>query len=76
MLDEMYRRLPRHVISPLSSFPSPRHTSAAIALDSGTSLDSLQDRMCHADLRTTRRYDRVRNNLLKSAGYDAARALA
>jgi integrase/recombinase XerD len=32
--------------------------------------------MGHADPRTTRRYDRARNNLLKSAGYDVVRALA
>ncbi|MCO4254529.1 tyrosine-type recombinase/integrase [Pseudarthrobacter cellobiosi] len=53
-----------------------RHTFATIALDSGTSLHALQDSMGHADPRTTRRYDRARNNLLKSAGYDVARALA
>lgn len=53
-----------------------RHTFATIALESGTSLHALQDSMGHADPRTTRRYDRARNNLLKSAGYDVARALA
>ncbi|XAZ30241.1 tyrosine-type recombinase/integrase [Paenarthrobacter ureafaciens] len=53
-----------------------RHTFATIALDSGTSLHALQDSMGHADPRTTRRYDRARNNLLKSASYDVARALA
>ena len=53
-----------------------RHTFATIALDSGTSLHALQDSMGHADPRTTRRYDRARNNLLKSAGHDVARALA
>lgn len=53
-----------------------RHTFATIALDSGTSLHALQDSMGHADPRPTRRYDRARNNLLKSAGYDVARALA
>ena len=52
-----------------------RHTFATIALDSGTSLHALQDSMGHADPRTTRRYDRARNNLQKSAGYDVARAL-
>ncbi|MDQ0661588.1 integrase [Arthrobacter ulcerisalmonis] len=41
---------------------------ATIALDSGTSLHALQDSMGHADPRTTRRCDRARNNLLKSAG--------
>jgi site-specific recombinase XerD len=53
-----------------------RHTFATIALDAGVSLHSLQDSMGHADPRTTRRYDRARNNLQKSAGYDVARALA
>jgi len=53
-----------------------RHTFATIALANGTSLHHLQDSMGHADPRTTRRYDRSRNNLAKSAGYDVARALA
>jgi site-specific recombinase XerD len=53
-----------------------RHTFATIALDTGTPLHALQDSMGHADPRTTRRYDRARNNLLRSAGYDVARALA
>ncbi|SFT76425.1 tyrosine-type recombinase/integrase [Arthrobacter sp. ov118] len=53
-----------------------RHAFATIALDAGVSLHSLQDSMGHADPRTTRRYDRARNNLQKSAGYDVARALA
>ena len=52
-----------------------RHAFATIALDAGVSLHSLQDSMGHADPRTTRRYDRARNNLQKSAGYDVARAL-
>lgn len=42
----------------------------------GLSLHDLQDSMGHADPRTTRRYDRARNNLHKSAGYDVAKALA
>lgn len=53
-----------------------RHTFATIALDSGTSLHALQDSMGHADPGTTRRHDRARTNLQKSAGYDVARALA
>ena len=53
-----------------------RHSFATIALDSGTALHDLQDSMGHADPRTTRRYDRARNNLAKSAGYDVAKALA
>lgn len=53
-----------------------RHTFATIALDNGTSLHDLQDSLGQADPRTTRRYDRSRNSLAKSAGYDVARALA
>jgi integrase/recombinase XerD len=53
-----------------------RHAFATIALDAGVALHDLQDSMGHADPRTTRRYDRARNNLTKSAGYDVARALA
>lgn len=52
-----------------------RHTFATIALDVGVTLHDLQDSMGHADPRTTRRYDRARNTLAKSAGYDVARAL-
>lgn len=52
-----------------------RHAFATIALDSGTALHDLQDSMGHADPRTTRRYDRARNNLTKAAGYDVAKAL-
>jgi integrase/recombinase XerD len=53
-----------------------RHAFATVALDAGATLHDLQDSMGHADPRTTRRYDRARNNLTKSAGYDVARALA
>ncbi|MBD1542248.1 tyrosine-type recombinase/integrase [Arthrobacter sp. IA7] len=53
-----------------------RHTFATLALDAGAALHDLQDSMGHADPRTTRRYDRARQNLSKSAGYDVAKALA
>jgi integrase/recombinase XerD len=53
-----------------------RHSYATIALESGTALHDLQDSMGHADPRTTRRYDRARNKLNKSAAYDVAKALA
>jgi integrase/recombinase XerD len=53
-----------------------RHTFATIALDNGVALHDLQDSLGHADPRTTRRYDRGRHKLAKSAGYDVARALA
>ena len=52
-----------------------RHAFATIALDAGVPLHALQDSLGHADPRTTRRYDRARNNLQKSAGYDVARVL-
>ena len=53
-----------------------RHTFATIALDNGVALHDLQDSLGQADPRTTRRYDRSRHSLSKSAGYDVARALA
>ena len=53
-----------------------RHTFATVALDNGVVLHDLQDSLGHVDSRTTRRYDRLRHKLAKSAGYDLARALA
>lgn len=53
-----------------------RHTFATIALDNGVPLHDVQDSLGQADPRTTRRYDRARNKLAKSAGYDVAKALA
>ncbi|MCG2622991.1 tyrosine-type recombinase/integrase [Arthrobacter sp. I2-34] len=53
-----------------------RHTFATIALDNGVPLHDVQDSLGQADPRTTRRYDRSRHKLAKSAGYDVARALA
>lgn len=53
-----------------------RHSFATIALENGAALHDVQDSLGHADPRTTRRYDRARNNLAKSVGYDVARALA
>jgi integrase len=52
------------VLSPHST----RHTYATLALDAGVELRDLQDAMGHADPRTTRRYDRNRNNLNRSPG--------
>lgn len=53
-----------------------RHSFATIALDNGVTLHDLQDSLGQADPRTTRRYDRSRHKLAKSASYDVARALA
>lgn len=46
-----------------------RHTFATVALDNDVELHNLQDSMGHADPRTTRRYDRSRNRLEKSASH-------
>jgi integrase len=53
-----------------------RHTFATIALDDVVTLHDLQDSLGQVAPRTTRRYDRSRHKLAKSAGYDVARALA
>lgn len=52
-----------------------RHTFATIHLDAGGTLHDLQDSMGHADPRTTRRYDRARGNLAKSATHTVTAAL-
>jgi site-specific recombinase XerD len=46
-----------------------RHTAVTLALESGKSLESVQDMAGHSDPRTTRRYDRARNNLDNSPSY-------
>ena len=46
-----------------------RHTFATVALDHDVPLHVLQDNLGHADPRTTRRYDRARHNLDKSAAH-------
>lgn len=70
------QRLARAAAIPGKISPhSLRHAFATLALGAGATLHDLQDSMGHADPRTTRRYDRARNNLTKSAGYDVARAL-
>lgn len=53
-----------------------RHTFATIHLDAGGTLHDLQDSMGHADPRTTRRYDRGRGNLAKSATHTVSAELA
>lgn len=62
----LVQRLARAAAIPAAGSLSPhslRHTFATDALDAGVSLRDLQDAMGHADPRTTRRYDRARNNL-------------
>ncbi|MET9119915.1 tyrosine-type recombinase/integrase [Streptomyces sp. NPDC004528] len=46
-----------------------RHTAATLALESGEPLEKVQDLLGHADPRTTRRYDRARQNLDHSPSY-------
>lgn len=55
---------------------SMRHSFATLYLDAGGNLRDLQDAMGHKDPRTTRRYDRARNNLDRSPGYLLASYLA
>jgi site-specific recombinase XerD len=49
-----------------------RHTAITLALDAGASLRDVQDFAGHRDPRTTRRYDRSRHNLDRSAAYTLA----
>ncbi len=52
-----------------------RHTYATEALRLGAALQDVQDALGHADPRTTRRYDRSRNNLDRHATYALASRL-
>ncbi|WP_416377491.1 tyrosine-type recombinase/integrase [Arthrobacter sp. JZ12] len=52
-----------------------RHTFATMALDAGAASHDPHDSMGHADPRTTRRYDRARNELARFAGCDVTHAL-
>ncbi|MDP9165099.1 MAG: tyrosine-type recombinase/integrase [Actinomycetota bacterium] len=49
-----------------------RHTAITAALDAGVSLRDVQDFARHADPRTTRRYDRGRDNLDRNAAHTLA----
>lgn len=71
------RRLSRAAgISKRISPHSLRHTAITAALDAGVSLRDVQDFARHADPRTTRRYDRGRDNLDRNAAHALARYLA
>jgi site-specific recombinase XerD len=55
---------------------SMRATFITTALDEGVPLRDVQDSVGHADPRTTRGYDRNRNNLARHATYTVAAAMA
>lgn len=74
---KVVRRLARaagiaHTVSPHSL----RHGFVTLALDAGVPLRDVQDAAGHADPRTTRRYDRGRRSLDRSATYAVATYLA
>jgi integrase/recombinase XerD len=52
-----------------------RHAYATLARDAGAALEDVQDDLGHRDPRTTRRYDRGRWRLDRSAAYKVAAAL-
>jgi integrase/recombinase XerD len=54
------------------SVHSLRHTGITLALDAGATLRDVQDYAGHRDPRTTRRYDRSRDNLDRSPAYTLA----
>jgi integrase/recombinase XerD len=58
------------------SVHSLRHTGITLALDAGATLRDVQDYAGHRDPRTTRRYDRSRHSLDRSAVYTVAAYLA
>lgn len=53
-----------------------RHTAATLALDSGESVDTVQDMLGHASPSTTMRYRAARDRVERSASYGVARLLA
>ena len=63
-------------ISKRISTHSLRHTAITAALDAGVSLSDVQDFARHADPRTTRRYDRGRDNLDRNAAHTLAKFFA
>lgn len=74
----LVRRLARRAGIPAAAQLSPhslRHSFATELLSNGTPLQHVQDAMGHADPRTTRRYDRSRNNLDRHPTYQMATQL-
>jgi site-specific recombinase XerD len=61
---------------PQLSVHSLRHTGITLALDAGATLRDVQDYAGHRDPRTTRRYDRSRDNLDRSPAYTVAAYLS
>jgi site-specific recombinase XerD len=59
----LIKRLGRQIGVPELHPHALRHAFVTLALDEGASLRDVQDAARHADPRTTRRYDRNRNNL-------------
>ena len=75
----LLRRLAKNAGIPGAERISPhsmRHTYATTALDAGVPLRDVQDSMGHTDPRTTRLYDRSRDNLDRNATYAVAAVLA
>jgi integrase/recombinase XerD len=73
---EQLSRLCRSAELPAGVTPhSLRHSYATESLRLGAALQDVQDALCHADPRTTRRYDRSRHNLDRSPNYLLATAL-
>ena len=73
------RRLARDAVPTKAGSLHPhdlRHAFVTLSLDVGASLRDVQDAAGHADPRTTRRYDRARNNLDKHPTYALAGLLA